>query len=41
VRDPFPHYSNLAESDRKLIGEFIRRHHPRLAHEFAVFGVPG
>lgn len=27
--------------DRKLIGEFIRRHHPRLAHEIAIFGFPG
>ena len=25
----------------QLIGEFIRRHHPRLAHEVAYFGVPG
>lgn len=41
VRDPFEHYSNLTESDRKLIGEFIRRHHSRMAHEFAVFGFPG
>lgn len=27
--------------DRLLIGEFLRRNHPRLAHEFAVFGIPG
>lgn len=27
--------------DRKLIGEFIRRHHPRLAHEMALKGFPG
>jgi len=27
--------------DRLLIGEFLRRHHPRLAHEIAVHGVPG
>jgi len=26
--------------DRLLIGEFLRRHHPRIAHEFAVGGVP-
>jgi len=31
----------LTERDRKLIGEFIRRHHPRLAHEFALFGFQG
>lgn len=40
-RDPFDHYSNLEDTDRKLIGEFIRQHHARLAHEFALFGVPG
>ncbi|HVE69855.1 MAG TPA: ATP-binding protein [Thermoanaerobaculia bacterium] len=27
--------------DRLLIGEFVRRHHPRLAHEIALHGVPG
>lgn len=27
--------------DRLLIGEFLRRHHPRLAHETAIYGVPG
>jgi hypothetical protein len=27
--------------DRVLIGEFIRRHHARLAHEIALVGVPG
>ncbi|MBY6069614.1 ATP-binding protein [Leisingera aquaemixtae] len=26
---------------RLLIGEFLRRHHPRLAHEISVFGFPG
>lgn len=41
VRDPFANYGNLSDTDRKLIGEFIRRHHPRMAHEFAVYGVPG
>jgi hypothetical protein len=41
VEDPFTRYDNLTESDRRLIGEFIRRHHTRLAHEFAVFGIPG
>jgi hypothetical protein len=41
VKDPFDHYSNLTESDRKLIGEFIRRHHPQLAYEFAMAGFPG
>lgn len=41
VRDPFADYDNLTATDRKLIGEFIRRHQPRMAHEFAVNGVPG
>ena len=25
----------------KFVGEFVRRHHPRLAHEFVIRGVPG
>jgi molecular chaperone HtpG len=32
---------SMTQRDRLLIGEFIRRHHARLAHEFAVFGIPG
>lgn len=40
VRNPLDSYDNLSDTDRKLIGEFIRRHHSRIAHEFAVFGVP-
>jgi len=32
---------NLTERDKLLIGEFIRTHHARLAHEIALFGVPG
>ena len=31
----------LNDRDRYLIGEFLRRHHPRLAHEIAHYGVPG
>jgi molecular chaperone HtpG len=31
----------FTERDRRLIGEFIRRHHPRLAHEIALHGMPG
>lgn len=31
----------LTGEDKKLVGEFIRRHHPRLAHEIAIFGFPG
>lgn len=41
ISNPFDRWGNLLDSDKKLIGEFIRRYHPRLAHEFAVFGVPG
>ncbi|MGA3284178.1 MAG: ATP-binding protein [Verrucomicrobiota bacterium] len=41
IRDPFENYHNLSDWDRKLIGEFIRSHHPRMAHEFAIYGVPG
>lgn len=32
---------NWSDRDKKLIGEFIRRHHSRLAHEIAILGVPG
>lgn len=41
VTDPTEHFDDLQESHRRLVGEFIHLHHPRLAHEFAVFGVPG
>lgn len=30
----------LTGEDKKLIGEFIRRHHPRIAHEIAIKGFP-
>ncbi|MDQ2631860.1 MAG: ATP-binding protein, partial [Actinomycetota bacterium] len=29
------------QSDRLLIGEFLRRHHGRLSHEIAMYGFPG
>jgi hypothetical protein len=29
------------ENHRLIVGEFIRRHHPRLAHEIALYGFPG
>lgn len=41
VANPFERWGNLNQADCKLIGEFIRLHHPRLAHEFAVYGMPG
>jgi hypothetical protein len=41
VRNPLEQYDNLTESDRKLIGEFIRQHHAQMAYEFAMAGFPG
>lgn len=38
---PFSNPGEITENDKKLIGEFIRRHHPRLAHEIAIKGFPG
>jgi len=32
---------DMSLRDRLLIGEFVRRHHPRMAHEISLFGVPG
>ncbi len=32
---------NITEGDKLLIGEFIRRHHPRIAHEVALKGLVG
>ncbi|TMO71770.1 hypothetical protein CWC17_16025 [Pseudoalteromonas sp. S3785] len=32
---------DLSTRDKLLIGEFIRRHHARMAHEIAFYGVPG
>ncbi|WP_100611604.1 HD domain-containing protein [Confluentibacter lentus] len=42
IRNPMDfNKGELNGNDRKLIGEFIRRHHPRLAHEIALIGFPG
>jgi hypothetical protein len=41
MRRPPLNPGEMTQQDRKLIGEFIRRHHGRLAHEIALFGVPG
>jgi molecular chaperone HtpG len=41
VRDPFKNLDDLRDSDRRIVGEFLRIHHARFAHEAAVFGVPG
>jgi molecular chaperone HtpG len=40
VRRPPMDPNELTKRDRLLIGEFLRRHHPRLAQEIAIFGVP-
>jgi len=41
VQRPEDSPTNWTEQDRLLIGEFLRRHHHRLAHEFALHGFPG
>ena len=38
---PFENSGEITENDKKLIGEFIRRHHARIAHEIALKGFPG
>ena len=38
---PLDQPDSLNGHDKKLIGEFIRRHHARLAHEIALHGFPG
>ncbi|WP_439408463.1 ATP-binding protein [Bradyrhizobium sp. DASA03076] len=35
-----PHGSAWEDFDYLLVGEFLRRHHPRLAHEIALYGLP-
>lgn len=40
ARRPPRNWEDWTYRDRVLIGDFIRRHHHRIAHEFAVFGVP-
>lgn len=39
VSDPAKTAIDLSNRDRMLIGEFLRRHHPRLAHEIAIGSV--
>ena len=41
IRPPPLNPNNMTKRDRLLIGEFLRRHHPRLAHEIALSGIPG
>lgn len=40
VRKPPLDPQEMTRRDRMLIGEFLRRHHARLAHEIALNGVP-
>jgi hypothetical protein len=40
-KPPLTSPERMNARDLKLIGEFLRRHHHRLAHEFALFGIPG
>jgi len=41
VKDIPENKIDLTNRDKLLIGEFLRRHHARLAHEIAFNGVPG
>lgn len=38
---PLSNRGQITENDKKLIGEFLRRYHARLAHEIALKGFPG
>jgi hypothetical protein len=38
---PGEDWTSWTRRERLLIGEFLRRHHPRVAHQVAVHGVPG
>lgn len=40
IQRPPENHLDWTNRDRLLIGEFIRRHHARLAHEIALYGVP-
>ena len=39
INDPPREYGEMTARDRLLIGEFLRRHHPRFAHEFSLGAV--
>jgi molecular chaperone HtpG len=41
VHRPPDKITDFSMRDRLLIGEFIRRYHARLAHEIALYGIPG
>jgi len=38
---PLENANEINGYDRKLIGEFLRKNHARLAHEIAIYGFPG
>ncbi|MFS4457477.1 ATP-binding protein [Maribacter sp. 2304DJ31-5] len=45
VKEPIPipdlnDFQTWTPLQYQLIGEFLRRHHPRMAHDFALFGFP-
>jgi len=39
-REPPLGNGDMSKNDRLLVGEFLRQHHPRLAHEIALYGFP-
>lgn len=41
IRHPPDKVTDLTMRDRLLMGEFIRQHHARLAHEIGLYGIPG
>lgn len=41
IQRPSKEIIDWTTKDKLLIGEFIRRYHTRLAHEIALFGIPG
>lgn len=40
VKEPPVKREKATEEDKKFIGEFIRRNHPRIAYEICIFGFP-
>lgn len=40
IREPPRSSIDISQRDRLLIGDFLRRHHPRFAHEFVLGAIP-
>ena len=40
IKQPPIQRGMATENDKKFIGEFLRRHHPRIAYEICVYGFP-